>query len=326
MNQRIEDYALVGDTHTAALVGLDGSIDWLCLPRFDSGACFAALLGESGNGRWLLAAEGIERAARRRYRDDTLILETDVGDRRWHRPPHRLPADPRRDAACRQNRRGRDAAAFRCAWSSSSASTTARPCPGFAGSTACSRPSRAPMEWRFAPVPTTGQGLSTTAHFTIGAGERVPFVLSWYPSHLSPPAAPDPATALADTDAFWREWSGRCAQVGPWRDAVVRSLITLKALTYAPTGGIVAAPTTSLPEALGGVRNWDYRYCWVRDATFTLYALMHGGYREEAASWRDWLLRAVAGDPSQLQILYGIAGERQIPEQEIGWLGGYEDS
>ncbi len=326
MSQRIEDYALVGDTHTAALVGLDGSIDWLCLPRFDSGACFASLLGDSGNGRWLLAPEGATRATRRRYRERTLILETE-----WEtadgavRVVDFLPIRDETPHVVRivEGLRGSVPMQLELIVRFDYGETVpwVRRLDGLW--TAIAGPDAVALR---TPVPTTGKGLSTTARFTVGAGDRVSFVLSWYPSHLPPPAAPDAAAALADTDSWWREWSGRCTHDGPWREAVVRSLITLKALTYAPTGGIVAAPTTSLPEAIGGVRNWDYRYCWLRDATFTLYALMHGGYVEEAASWRDWLVRAVAGDPSQIQILYGLAGERQIPELELGWLAGYEGS
>ena len=326
MSQPIEDYAMVGDTHTAALVGMDGSIDWLCLPRFDSGACFAALLGEARNGRWILAPEGVARATRRSYRGETLVLDTEfdtpTGSVRVtdffpirDETPHlvRIVEGLSGSVAMKLELVIRFDYGETVPW--------VRRLDGML--TAVAGPNGVALR---TPVPTRGKGLSTAAEFTVGTGERVPFVLSWYPSHLSPPPALDAAAALANTLGWWQEWSSRCTHAGPWRDAVVRSLITLKALSYAPTGGIVAAPTTSLPEAIGGVRNWDYRYCWVRDATFTLYALLHGGYREEAASWRDWLLRAVAGDPSQMQILYGIAGERQIPELEIDWLAGYEGS
>ena len=326
MSQHIEDYAIVGDTHTAALVGMDGSIDWLCLPRFDSGACFAALLGEARNGRWLLAPEGVARATRRSYRGETLVLDTEfdtpTGSVRVtdffpirDETPHlvRIVEGLSGSVTMKLDLVIRFDYGETVPW--------VRRLDGML--TAVAGPNGVALR---TPVPTRGKGLSTAADFTVVAGERVPFVLSWYPSHLSPPPPPDAAAALAYTLGWWQEWSSRCTHAGPWRQAVVRSLITLKALTYAPTGGIVAAPTTSLPEAIGGVRNWDYRYCWLRDATFTLYALMHGGYREEAASWRDWLLRAVAGDPSQLRILYGIAGERQIPELEIDWLAGYEGS
>jgi GH15 family glucan-1,4-alpha-glucosidase len=326
MSQPIEDYAIVGDTHTAALVGMDGSIDWLCLPRFDSGACFAALLGDARNGRWLLAPEGVARATRRNYRGETLVLDTEFDTPTGSvRVTDFLPIRDGTPHLVRivEGLSGSVAMNLELVIRFDYGETVpwVRRLDGML--TAVAGPNGVALR---TPVPTRGKGLSTAAHFTVGAGERIPFVLSWYPSHLSPPPAPDAAAALANTLGWWQEWSSRCTHTGPWRDAVVRSLITLKALTYAPTGGIVAAPTTSLPEAIGGVRNWDYRYCWLRDATFTLYALMHGGYREEAASWRDWLLRAVAGDPSQLRILYGIAGERQIPELEMDWLAGYEGS
>ena len=325
-SQRIEDYALLGDTHTAALVGADGSIDWLCLPRFDSGACFAALLGGPQNGRWLIAADGAERASRRRYRDETLILESEwETDQGLVRVMDFLPFRDETPHVVRivEGLRGSVQMHMELVLRFDYGRTVpwVRRTDGFLAAVA--GPNAVALR---TDVQTHGEGLATTAHFTVRAGDRVPFVLSWFPSHLDPPQALDPIESLADTDHRWQEWSHGCTHSGPWREPVVRSLITLKALTYAPTGGIVAAPTTSLPEALGGVRNWDYRFCWVRDATLTMYALMHGGYREEAASWRDWLLRAVAGDPSQLQILYGIAGERQIPELEIDWLAGYAGS
>ncbi len=330
MSQRIEDYALVGDTHTAALVGLDGSIDWLCLPRFDSGACFAALLGDFHNGRWLIApsgsAGGSTKAASRRYRGDTLILETTFETRGGavrlidflpirEETPHlvRIVEGIRGSVDMEMELILRFDYGATVPW----VRRIGKRLWAIAG------PNSVVLD---TSVELTGKDLSTVASFTVHEGDRVPFVLTWHPSELRPPAAPDPFAALDDTERWWQEWSSRCTYRGPYREAVVRSLITLKALTYAPTGGIVAAPTTSLPEALGGVRNWDYRYCWVRDATFTLYALMHGGYEEEARGWRDWLLRAVAGDPGQLQILYGLSGERQIPELELDWLAGYEAS
>ncbi len=326
MSQRIEDYALVGDTHTAALVGLDGSMDWLCLPRFDSGACFSALLGDPSNGRWLLAPQGVDRATSRRYREGTLILETEFAAEGGavrvidflpvrDETPHvvRIVEGVRGTVAMRMELVLRFDYGETVPW--------VRRLDG--ALVAVAGPNAVALR---TPVETRGKGLATVAEFIVNAGDRVPFVLSGYPSHLAPPPGPNAADALVDTDRWWRDWSDRCTYKGPWREAVVRSLVTLKALTYAPTGGIVAAPTTSLPEMLGGVRNWDYRYCWLRDATFTLYALMHGGYREEAGRWRDWLLRAVAGDPSQLQILYGIAGERHVPEIEADWLPGYEGS
>jgi GH15 family glucan-1,4-alpha-glucosidase len=326
ISQRLEDYALLGDNQTAALVGMDGSIDWLCLPRFDSGACFAALLGEPRHGRWRLAPPGAKRAARRRYRDGTMILETefDVGQGTVRlidfmpirdNTPHvvRIVEGVRGSVAMAMDLVIRFDYGRTVPW--------VRRIDG--RWTAIAGPNGATLS---TPIETVGRGLSTTAEFEVREGDRIPFVLSWYPSHQSPPDSPDAEAALVETDRWWSQWSGQCSYAGPYREAVVRSLITLKALTYTPTGGIVAAPTTSLPERLGGVRNWDYRYCWLRDATFTLYALMHGGYREEASRWRDWLLRAVAGDPAQIQILYGLAGERQIPEFEIPWLPGYEGS
>ena len=326
MSQRIEDYALIGDTHTAALVGLDGSIDWLCLPRFDSGACFAALLGDAGNGRWLISPKGSKRARSRKYRDDTLVLETDFESDEGavrlidflsirEETPHlvRIVEGVRGSVEMEMELVLRFDYGATVPW----VRRVERRLWAIAG------PNAVVLD---TPAELHGRGLATEASFTVREGDRVPFVLTWHPSETPPPRAPDPFSALDETERWWTEWSGRCTYKGPYREAVVRSLITLKALTYAPTGGIVAAPTTSLPEAIGGVRNWDYRYCWVRDATFTLYALMHGGYEDEARGWRDWLLRAVAGDPSQLQILYGLSGERQIPELELDWLAGYEGS
>jgi GH15 family glucan-1,4-alpha-glucosidase len=326
MSQPIEDYALIGDTHTAALVGRNGSIDWLCLPRFDSGACFAALLGDSANGRWLLAPRGGDQSTTRRYRDDTLLLETQFGTAEGAvRVVDFLPIRRESPHLVRivEGLRGRVEMDMELVLRFDYGKTIPWVRRMDGALVAVAGPDAVILR---TPVQTTGRGLSTTARFTVQAGDRVPFVLSWFPSHRPPPAEVDAFSALADTDRWWRSWSARCTYAGPWREAVVRSLVTLKALTYAPTGGIVAAPTTSLPEWPGGTRNWDYRFCWLRDATFTLYALMHGGYREEAASWRDWLLRAVAGDASQLQILYGLGGERRIPEAEIPWLDGYEGS
>ena len=326
MSQPIEDYALIGDTHTTALVGRNGSIDWLCLPRFDSGACFAALLGDPANGRWLLAPRGGAASVARRYRDGTLVLETEFQSPEGVvRLVDFLPIRRETPHLVRivEGVSGRVEIDMELVLRFDYGKTVpwVRRLDG--ATVAVAGPDAVVLR---TPARTTGRGLSTTARFTVRGGDRVPFVLSWYPSHQSPPLQVDAMTALADTERWWREWSARCTYTGPWREAIVRSLMTLKALTYAPTGGIVAAPTTSLPERLGGTRNWDYRYCWLRDATFTLYALMHGGYREEAASWRDWLLRAVAGDASQLQILYGLGGERRILEAEVPWLTGYEGS
>jgi GH15 family glucan-1,4-alpha-glucosidase len=323
---RIEDYAFLSDTQTGALVSRDGCVDWLCFPRFDSGACFAALLGDRDNGRWSFTPEGEIKATRRRYRGDTLILETEIetaeGTVRLidFMPPrgenpdivriveglrgtvrmkmdliirfdygHVIPWVRKRDDAL-EAIAGPDALVLRT------------------------------------PVETRGEDLTTVADFTVAEGDRVPFVLTWFASHEKPPRAIHPEHALRETEEYWSGWAKRCQAEGPWREAVVRSLVTLKGLTYAPTGGIVAAATTSLPEEIGGVRNWDYRYAWLRDATFTLVALMEAGYVEEARAWREWLLRAVAGSAAQMQIMYGVRGERRLEEFEVEWLSGYENS
>ena len=318
---------MIGDLETAALVERGGSIDWLCFPRFDSGACFAALLGDPDNGRWLLAPTAGGTTSRQ-YRGETLILETtwenDDGAVRVYdfMPPrdaapnvvrivegirgkvemrselvirfdygHIVPWLRRIDHA-RVAVAGPDGLCFR---------TDAR---------------------------TRGENLRTISTFTVEAGQRVPFMLTWFPSHGDLPPATDAEDALASTDEFWREWVGSCEADIPdeWRAVILRSLVVLKALTYEPTGGIVAAPTTSLPEWIGGVRNWDYRYCWLRDATLTLLAFLHADYEEEARAWRTWLVRAVAGDPSDIQVMYGVAGERRLTELELPWLAGYEGS
>ncbi len=323
---RIEDYALIGDLQTAALVGRDGSVDWCCFPRFDSGACFAALLGTPEHGRWLLSPAVPITGTTRGYRDDTLVLETlhetDEGVVRVidFMPPRGMAPDivrivegvegavpmaselvirfdfgqivpwVRRVDHARIAIAGPDALCFRT------------------------------------PVEVRGENLTTVSEFTVEAGERVPFVLTWFPSHEAAPDEIDPEHALADTESFWHDWAGGCTHAGPYHDAIHSSLRLLKALTYGPTGGIVAAPTTSLPERIGGVRNWDYRFCWLRDATLTLLAMLQAGYRDEAVAWRGWLLRAVAGDPADVQIMYGLAGERRLDEREVGWLPGYEGS
>ena len=323
---RIEDYAILGDLQTVALVAAGGSVDWLCLPRLDSPACFAALLGDPENGRWALAPAAGDATPRRAYRGDSLILETvwetatgsvrvvDLMPPRGRRPDivrvveglsgtvtmrtelvvrfdygHVVPWVRRRD--------GR--------W------------------TAVAGPDGL---WLDTPVALRGRDRRTEATFDVAAGERVPFVLTWSPSYAEPPRPVDAADALRDTERFWREWIGQCSYDGGYREAVHRSLITLKALTYAPTGGIAAAATTSLPERLGGPRNWDYRFCWLRDASFTLQALAGAGFTGEAAAWRDWLLRAAAGDPAELQIMYSLTGARRLPELELDWLVGYEES
>ena len=325
MSCRIEDYGLIGDCETAALVGRDGSIDWLCWPAFDSDACFAALLGTHRNGRWLIApAEEVIKSSRR-YWDNTLILETRFETANGvvalidFMPPRGNASDVVRlvrgiagkmklqmqlvirfDFGCDIPwvRKTEDGALLAIAGQDMTVLRT--------------------------PIETRGEDLTTVAGFEVSAGETVPFVLTYGPSHLPVPKPIDPAQALQDTEDFWAEWSSRCTYEGEHRDLVMRSLITLKALTYGPTGGIVAAPTTSLPEKLGGARNWDYRFCWLRDATFTLLALMNSGYTEEALAWHNWLLRAAAGWPASMQIMYGIMGQRRLLEWEADWLPGYE--
>jgi GH15 family glucan-1,4-alpha-glucosidase len=328
MALRIEDYALIGDTFTTALVGLDGSIDWLCVPRIDSPACFAALLGEVENGRWLIAPEGEVRRTSRRYRDDTLILETEfetgtgvvalidfmpVGGADHCVDIVRLV----------QGRRGEvpmcTELVFRFEYGQIVPWVQRSP----KGLTAIAGPDALHV---VTPVELHGENFRTTGRFVVHAGETVPFWLHWFRSYETQLEPREPSLLLEETEAWWRAWALRCRAPEALREPVVRSLITLKALTYAPAGGIVAAATTSLPEKLGGPRNWDYRYCWIRDATFTLFALLLSGYQDEARAWREWLLRAVAGKPSQLHIMYGVAGERYLPEHELPWLSGYEGS
>ena len=318
----IEDYALIGDCHTGALVGRDGSIDWLCLPRFDAPACFAALLGTPEHGRWLLAPAEPARAVRRHYRGDTLVLETEFEtDAGTVAVIDAMPIEGHEVLRVVEGRRGRVAMRGELVvrFDYGSVVPWVRRVEG--GIEAIAGPSALVVR---TTVPLRGEDFRTISEFEVGAGERVTFSLAWYPSHLTPPAAKDVLPRLAETERWWQDWARPCSYEGPWREAVLRSLITLKALTYAPTGGVVAAVTTSLPEQPGGVRNWDYRYCWLRDATFTLYALMIGGYVDEAGAWRDWLVRAVAGKPGQCQILYGVAGERLLREWEVPWLPGYD--
>ncbi|MFJ9409813.1 glycoside hydrolase family 15 protein [Streptomyces sp. NPDC101393] len=328
---RIEDYALIGDMQTAALVCRDGTVDWLCLPRFDSPAVFAGLLGTEEHGFWRMGpVNGSEErplpADRRRYRGDSLVLESE-----WDTPRGTVRVIdfmPPRDGApqvirivegvsgrvpMRSELRMRFSYGWVVPWVHKVDGRTV----------AVAGPDSV---WLDSPTDTYGKDLTTYSDFTVGPGERIAFTISWEPSHHRPPALPDPEGSLEATEDFWREWVEHCTYHGPYRDAVVRSLITLKALTYAPTGGIVAAPTTSLPECVGGVRNWDYRFTWLRDAAITLSSLLRTGYREEARAWREWLLRAVAGDPENLQIMYGIAGERELGENELSWLPGYENS
>jgi GH15 family glucan-1,4-alpha-glucosidase len=326
MASLIEDYALIGDCHTAALIARDGSIDWLCFPRFDSGACFAALLGNEEHGRWLIAPSGEVKKIRRSYRKGTLILETEYETAEGSVtvidciPPRSREPDLVRLVIGQSGQvRMRMQLVIRFDYGSIVpwVRRTER------GILAVGGPDTVILQ---TPVKLCGKNLRTEAEFTVSEGQRVPFVLVWHPSHETPPAVVDAEETLTHTKEWWIKWSDRCPYQGPWREAVLRSLITLKALTYAPTGGMVAAPTTFLPEKLGGARNWDYRYCWVRDATFTLSALMLGGYIEEACAWREWLLRAVAGKPSRLNLMYGVAGERRLTELELGWLPGFQSS
>lgn len=317
---------MIGDCHTAALVARDGSIDWLCFPRFDSPACFAALLGNPEHGRWLLAPSGESRHIRRRYREGTLVLETDYETADGAvtlidcMPPRSSEPDLVRVVV---GRRGQVRMRMQLIIRFDYGSIVPWVRRTDNGIRAVAGPDTLLLH---SGVDVRGENFRTEAEFTVSEGQRVPFVLMWHPSHEPAPEKIDAEETIAHTEMWWREWSARCTYEGPWREQVVRSLITLKALTYAPTGGIVAAPTTSLPEQLGGVRNWDYRYCWLRDATFTLYALMLGGYMEEACAWREWLLRAVAGSPAQLNIMYGLSGERRLTELELQWLPGYANS
>jgi GH15 family glucan-1,4-alpha-glucosidase len=331
--QRIEDYALIGNTRTAALVGRDGSMDWLPLPRFDSGACFAALLGDVENGRWLIAPAGEVKSVERRYRGDTLILETRfvtatgsvlVTDFM----PIREGADPAVSSTevvrLVSGESGvvpmRFEIVLRFDYGSIMPWVRSRRPHGIS---AIAGPDAILLQ---TPLDLVGEDHRTVAEFVVHEGETIPCTLAHYFSFGIEPEVGDPAVSLAKTERYWLDWSAQYREKGEWHETVVRSLITLKALTYSPTGGIVAAPTTSLPEYLGGPRNWDYRYCWLRDATFTLDALLISGFREEARAWREWLLKTVAGAPSTLQILYGVAGERRIPEYEIPWLAGYAGS
>jgi GH15 family glucan-1,4-alpha-glucosidase len=325
MPARLEDYALIGDCETAALVARDGSVDWLCLPRFDSGACFAALLGTPEHGRWQIAPAGEVKKVERRYRGDTFVLETTFETSEG--------AVTLIDCMClradypvlvRQVRGERGQVPMRLhlvirfdygsivPWVTKLTEGGLRAVAG--PDTLLLRTS----------VPLLGENHATVASFDVSEGQVVSFVLTWQPSHLPDPKPIDADKAIRKAEKTWQKWAKGCRCEGPWSEPVLRSLLTLKALTYAPTGGVVAAPTTSLPEQLGGVRNWDYRYCWLRDATFTLYALMAAGYRDEARAWREWLLRAAAGNPDQLQIMYGLAGERRLSEWEVPWLPGYQ--
>ena len=324
----IEDYGLIGDCETAALVGRDGSIDWLCWPAFDSDACFAALLGTEKHGRWLIAPEGEIKKSSRRYRGQTLILQTrfetadGVVELIDFMPPRGEASDVVRlvrgvegRVKMRMQLIIRFGFGVDIPWVKRTEDRSAL--------LAIAGPDMTVLR---TPVETRGEDMTTVAEFEVSAGDTVRFVLTYGPSHLDPPAAIDPEIALKETEEFWEDWCSRCTYEGEHRALVMRSLITLKALTFGPTGGIVAAPTTSLPEKLGGARNWDYRFCWLRDATFTLLALMNSGYTEEAMAWHDWLLRVAAGAPHHMQIMYGIWGHRRLLEWEAPWLPGYEDA
>jgi GH15 family glucan-1,4-alpha-glucosidase len=325
--QRIEDYALISDCATAALVGRNGSIDWLALPRFDSPACFAALLGKAEHGRWLIAPAGPISRVERRYLDSSLILVTMfdtpqgavelidfIARRHGFSDLVRLVRGLRgRVEMCTE---------FILRFDYGAVVPWVERLPE-GGISAIGGPERVLLR---TPVPLRGEDLKTVGEFAVGTGETISFVMSHGQSHLPRRQAVDAEEALGKAEAFWRRWSSRCCPAGSWSDDVKHSLVVLKGLTYSATGGIVAAPTTSLPEQLGSSRNWDYRYCWLRDATFTLLALMNGGFYDEARAWRDWLLRAVAGSPDQLQIMYGLGGERRLFEWEAHWLPGYEGS
>jgi GH15 family glucan-1,4-alpha-glucosidase len=323
---RIEDYAIIGDTQTIALVGCTGSIDWLCFPRFDSGACFAALLGGPEHGRWLLAPRGELRRVHRRYRDATLILETEMdSDEGTVRVTDFMPIRGRTPDLVRivEGVRGRVTMQLELVIRYDYGSII----PWVRREGTRLHAVAGPDALVFAsPIATHGRGPATVAEFSVDAGARAAFSLTWHQSYEPLPESPDPEAALRETHEWWCAWADRAKEDGPYDEAVRRSLLTLKALTYEPSGGIVAAPTTSLPEALGGSRNWDYRYCWLRDATFTLQALLHAGYADEARAWRAWLVRAIAGEPAKLQILYGVTGERRIDERVLDWLPGYEGS
>ncbi len=322
----IEDYALIGDTTTAALVGRNGSIDWLCWPRFDSGACLAALLGTTDNGRWLLAPTDATASATRAYRQGSLVLETLFTTATGSVAViDFMPMGTASSAVVRivEGRSGHVDMHMRLGlrFDYGTSVPWVTRLPDGHGIQAIAGPEMVVLR---TPVKLHGEAMVTVARFHVRAGQSVPFMLQHAASHLPLPEPLDPAAALAATDAHWREWSARCTYAGPYHEAVLRSLLTLKALTFSATGGIAAAATTSLPEQLGGGRNWDYRFCWLRDATLTLFAFMHAGYYDEAQSWRDWLHRAIAGNAAQIQIMYGLAGERRLDEWEVAWLPGYQ--
>jgi GH15 family glucan-1,4-alpha-glucosidase len=323
---KIEDYAFLSDTQTGALVSRDGCVDWLCFPRFDSPACFASLLGAGENGRWFFHPDEEVERTRRRYRDDTLILETEIETKSGavrlidFMPPRGENPDIIRIV---EGLRGKMSMHMELIIRFDYGQIVPWVRQRHGGLEAIAGPDGLILR---TPIETYGKDLTTVAEFAVAKGDRVPFVLTWFASHEDPPRKVNAEHALRDTEKYWRDWSSQCEIKGEWRDAIVRSLLTLKGLTYAPTGGLVAALTTSLPEEIGGVRNWDYRFCWLRDAALILLALLRSGYREEAKSWRQWLLRAIAGSPAQMQAIYGVRGERRLEEFEIPWLSGYENS
>ncbi len=326
MSIPIEDYAMIGDCHTAALVSKYGSIDWLCLPHFDSGACFASLVGSAENGHWSISPAEQILSIRRRYRQGTLILETEFETKNgsvrlidFMTPRTDMPLLGRSVVGIRGHVPMHLEFVLRFDYGSVVPWVRRTE----EGISAIAGPDMVSLRTE---IPLRGENFKTYAKFTVAEGEKVSFSMTWYPSHKNAPVPSDMEEAEKGTERWWRDWSDRCSYQGEWSDAVLRSLITLKALTFMPTGGIVAAPTTSLPELIGGVRNWDYRFCWVRDATLTLHSLLNAGYLEEAREWREWLLRAVAGKPSELNILYGLHGERRLTELELPWLAGYEKS
>ena len=326
MPLRIEDYALIGNTRTSALVGKDGSIDWMCVPRFDSNACFAALLGDRGNGHWRIGPAHAPAAVRRRYRRETLILETEFETAEGVvRVVDCMPVWEDRTDIVRIVVGVRGSVALRMELVMRFGYGAITPWVRRVDGALLATSGPDSLELR-TPVTLEGRNFTTVAEFVVAEGQRVPFVMTWFPSHETRLLPVDAEAALNATERYWRSWVAQSTYDGRWADDVHASLIVLKAMTYAPTGGMVASVTTSLPEQIGGVRNWDYRYCWVRDATFTLYALLLAGYHDEARAWRQWLLRAAAGHPAELQILYGVGGERQLTEMVLPWLRGYENS
>ena len=326
MQSPIEDYALIGDGQTGALVSREGSIDWLCLPQFDSGACFAALLGTEENGRWQIRPQGKVLSHKRRYRGDTLVLETEFETETGTAAVidfMSFQVETADVVRIVEGRRGTVRMHMELTMRLDFGTVTPWVRRTEDGINAVAGPDAMVVH---SDVEMRGENFRTLADFEVREGERKSFSLTWYPSHEPPPGKAEPLELLGSTEEWWTKWAQRCNYEGPWRDAVVRSLITLKALIYQPTGGMIAALTTSLPEDRGGERNWDYRFCWLRDATLTLYALLDSGFTEEAVAWRNWLMRAVAGRPSRVQPLYGVAGERWLPEFEIPWLKGYANS